>query len=73
MGKKISINEIIQKSRQRVIDAAIEKAARTNTKLIVCVDGKMVRMDPPYKYVRVPTNPSKKTSLSKKPAKISKK
>ena len=65
----IDINELFLKAHELGIKMAIDLAVRTNTRLVVYEDGKLKKIKPPYKYVRVPTKTpkSKKSSSKRRP------
>jgi hypothetical protein len=51
----MNINEIILKTHPLSYKRAEETAIRTGTALVVMRKGKLVKVKPPYKYVRVST------------------
>lgn len=59
----VDINELLINVHKLSVKRAIDVAARTNTRLVVCIDGKIVKIKPDYKYVRVPIT-SKRRSKS---------
>ncbi len=64
--KKTDINDQILKSHKKSIKKAIDTASRTNTRLIIQKDDKIVAVKPKYKYVRVPVKASKKAPSKRK-------
>ena len=66
---KIDINEILLKAHKLGVKNAIDLAARTGVRLVVCENGKIKQIKPNYKYVRVAVGPSR----NKKSANLSRK
>ena len=54
------INKIVLKGLKLGVLRAIDVAARTNTCLISEIDGKIIAIKPPYKYVKVPQKSTEK-------------
>ena len=60
-NKNVDVNQLILKAHKLSVKRAIDVAARTNTRLVVWIDGKIVKIKPDYKYVRVPTTPKRRS------------
>lgn len=54
------IDELILEAHRRGIKQAIDLSAWTGVPLVVEVNGKIKKIKPSYKYVRVPIKPRKK-------------
>lgn len=59
-SKKLDITEVLLQAHDRSIERALEVSIRTGTALVVEKNGKIVRIPPKYKYVRVPIRKAKK-------------
>jgi len=63
---KKTLDELILEAHQRSIELAIDTSIRTGVPLVVEREGKIIEIEPQYKYVRVPIKAAKKKSPSKK-------
>jgi hypothetical protein len=54
------IYAFILEAHRKGVEFAIDLSARTGVPLVVEVNGKIKRIKPKYKYVRVPINPKKR-------------
>jgi hypothetical protein len=51
---KIDIHDILLEAHRKGIEQAIDLSIRTGTSLVVVKNGKIKKIKPKYKYVRVP-------------------
>ncbi len=66
-SNKIDIHQILLDAHKQGVEQAIDLSIRTGTPLIIEKNGKIIELQPKYKYVRVPIkNSSKKTSSLRK-------
>lgn len=52
------IDQILLEVHRKSIELAIDRSIRTGTPLVIEKNGKIVKIPPKYKYVRVPINDS---------------
>jgi hypothetical protein len=53
---KIDIHEILLEAYRKGVEQAIDLSARTGVPLVIEENGKIKKIKPKYKYVRVPIN-----------------
>jgi hypothetical protein len=63
-NREMSINDLILKGLKLSVERAIEVSIRTQTSLLVVINGKIAEVKPKYKYAFVPINSPKKTPIS---------
>ena len=66
-SKEPDINQLLLKAHKLGVKKAIEKSAWTKTSLIIYENGKVKAVRPKFKYVRVPTETSKKKPTTRSP------
>lgn len=60
------IEELLLEAYRKGVEQAIDLSARTGVPLVIEEDGKIKRIKPQYKYVRVPIPPKRAKSSSRK-------
>lgn len=67
-SNKIDINQFLLDAHKKGVEQAIDLSIRMGTPLVIEKNGKIIELQPKYKYVRVPikASPKKSTSLRKK-------
>jgi len=60
------IEELLLEAHRRGVEQAIDLSARTGVPLVVEENGKIKRIKPPYKYVRVPIQSNEVKTKSRK-------
>lgn len=60
------IEEVLLEAYRRGVEQAIDLSARTGVPLVIEENGKIKRIKPSYKYVRVPVQPSERKTKSDK-------
>ena len=59
--KAFDINEILLRGHKKSLERAIDDSIRSGVPLVVSKDGKIIKIKPQYKYVRVPIAAGKKS------------
>lgn len=52
--RDLELKEFVLEAHRKGVEQAIDLAARTGVPLVVWENGKIKKVKPPYKYVRVP-------------------
>ncbi len=60
MSKKIDTNQLLLEAHRRGVKLAIETSIRTGIPLVIEKNGKIIEIEPKYKYVKVPIKSAKK-------------
>jgi len=64
--RKQDIEELLLESHRKGVEQAIDLSARTGVPLVIEVNGKIKRIKPKYKYVRVPIQSKEVRTKSRK-------
>ena len=59
----LDVNEILLEAHRRGVEQAIDTSIRTGVPLVVEKRGKILKLKPKYKYVKVPIKSAKTTAV----------
>jgi hypothetical protein len=64
--RKLDIEELLLEAHRKGVEQAIDLSARTGVPLVIEENGKIKKIKPKYKYVRVPIQSNKPKPKSQK-------